>query len=54
MLTVVVEARVQHVSLKTDFVFPLKTMCLFPRVQQPKQSVLQEMATPPRLHRIKL
>ena len=54
LLTVLVEARVQHASLKTDSAPLLKTTRLFPRVQQPKQYVLPEMATGPRLHRIKL
>ncbi|MFS7964990.1 hypothetical protein Hanom_Chr08g00756881 [Helianthus anomalus] len=53
MLTVVAEARVQHASLKTDFAPLLKTTHLSPRVQQPKQFVLPEKATRPRLHRIK-
>ena len=47
MLTVVAEARVQHASLKTDFAPLLKTTRLSPRVQQPKQSVLPEMAHAP-------
>ncbi|KAF5767773.1 hypothetical protein HanXRQr2_Chr14g0628651 [Helianthus annuus] len=50
MLTVVAEVHVQHASLKTDSAPLLKTTRLSPRVQQPKQSVLSEMATRPRLH----
>ncbi|MFS8031942.1 hypothetical protein Hanom_Chr17g01551781 [Helianthus anomalus] len=53
MLTVVAEARVQHASLKTDFVPLPKTTYLSPMVQQPKQSVLLEKATRPRLDRVK-
>ncbi|MFS7990872.1 hypothetical protein Hanom_Chr11g01064031 [Helianthus anomalus] len=54
MLTIEVEARVQHASLKTDIAPLPKTTCLSPRVQQPKLSVLPKMATRPRLHGIKL
>ncbi|MFS7964136.1 hypothetical protein Hanom_Chr08g00746681 [Helianthus anomalus] len=54
MLTVVAETRIQHASLKTDYASLLKTTRLFPRTQQPKQSVLSEMAMCPRLHRINL
>ncbi|MFS7930444.1 hypothetical protein Hanom_Chr04g00344411 [Helianthus anomalus] len=54
MLMLVAEARVQHASLKTDFAPLPKTTRLYPMVQQPKQSVLSEMATRPRLHQIKL
>ncbi|MFS8007369.1 hypothetical protein Hanom_Chr14g01260191 [Helianthus anomalus] len=54
MLTVVAEAHVQHASLKTDFAPLLKMTRLSHRVKQPKQSVLPEMATRPRLHQIKL
>ncbi|MFS7944560.1 hypothetical protein Hanom_Chr06g00513601 [Helianthus anomalus] len=53
MLTVVGEACVQHASLKTDFALLLKTTRLSPSVQQPKQSVLSEKVTRPRLHRVK-
>ncbi|MFS7947028.1 hypothetical protein Hanom_Chr06g00543211 [Helianthus anomalus] len=53
MLTVVAEARVQHASLKTDFAPLLKTARLSPRIQQPKQFLLPEKATHPRLHQIK-
>ncbi|MFS7962178.1 hypothetical protein Hanom_Chr08g00723621 [Helianthus anomalus] len=44
MLMVVAEARVQYASLKTNFTPLLKTTRLSPRVQQPKQSILPEMA----------
>ncbi|MFS7903932.1 hypothetical protein Hanom_Chr01g00029991 [Helianthus anomalus] len=53
MLTVVAEARVQHASIKNRFHLSTETR-VSPRVQQRKQSVLPEMATRPRLHRIKL
>ncbi|MFS8002972.1 hypothetical protein Hanom_Chr13g01208401 [Helianthus anomalus] len=52
MLTVVAEARVQHDSLKTNYVPLLKMTRMFPRVKLPKQYVLPEMATQPRLHRV--
>ncbi|MFS8034906.1 hypothetical protein Hanom_Chr17g01586741 [Helianthus anomalus] len=54
MLTAVAEARVQRASLKTDSAPLLKMTHLFHRVQHPKQYVLPEMATRPRLPRIKL
>ncbi|MFS7989301.1 hypothetical protein Hanom_Chr11g01045111 [Helianthus anomalus] len=47
VIVIVAEARVQHAFLKTDFVPLLKTTRLSPRVQQPKQVVLPEMALAP-------
>ncbi|MFS7901543.1 hypothetical protein Hanom_Chr01g00000921 [Helianthus anomalus] len=47
MLTVLVETRVEHASLKTDFVPLLKMTRLFLRVQQPNQYVLPEMTHAP-------
>ncbi|MFS7921402.1 hypothetical protein Hanom_Chr03g00236371 [Helianthus anomalus] len=54
MLMVVAEERVQHASLKTDSASQPKTIRLFPKVQQLKQTVQPEMATRPRLHQINL